>query len=162
MDPELDRVYRATRYRVAGPGGDFFLIVDQPSAALAELHAAAGVAGSVYLTAYNPASRILPDAENVSRNQVLGQRLRAGQWRYCAGSTVDPAGRWPAEACFLVLGMAPAEGLALGAEFGQNAILVAEGEATPRLAWCAPAATDPGSSAGSDRPAGPGTGPSGN
>lgn len=161
MDPELDRAYRATRYEVTGANGAFVLRVDQPNAELAAQHAAAGVSCSVFLTACNPRSTVLTDAENARRNAALLLRLQAGGWPHLPAATIDPAGRWPVEAGFLVLGLTRAEGMALAAQFGQNAILVAAGEPTPRLVWCTPPATGPGSSAGSDRPAGPGTGPSG-
>lgn len=130
LPPELVEAYRKAAYEVhAEP--PFTLRVDDPSPALASLHAALGVHASAFITAHNPGEELEP-AENETRQAALEAHVRRRGFPMIPGVGRDDAGTW-AEASVLVLGISREEACALGREYGQNAILHAAEDAVPRL-----------------------------
>jgi hypothetical protein len=124
--------YRAAEYRVRAEPA-FVLRVDEPSPALAALHAAHAVGCSAFLTAWNPRGTPAPAAENTAAAARLEAALRERGLALVAGRGIDPAGEWGGEESVLALGLGRSEACAVGREFGQNAILWAAGDAVPRL-----------------------------
>lgn len=100
---------------------------------LAALLQASGSRSAVYITACNPASRMVSFAENQSATGRLYQQLIRYSSHIYRGESIDPSGEWPAEASFLALGIDPATAKAAGHEFGQNAIVQTAADAIPRL-----------------------------
>jgi hypothetical protein len=161
IDPELIAAYRAAHYEVsadasAGLAATFVLRVDVASPELLDLYHRHDVLQAAYLTACNPHSTVLSDADNRARMDALAQTLRAlaGQgparlktrsnlhsptdsdarsYTILQGRGTDPSGAWPGEASVLVLGTGEAEARELGTRFGQNALLHAGADAVPRL-----------------------------
>ena len=140
VDAALIRAYRAARYGVSaapGEGGPFALQVDVPSARLLALLARHSVREAAYLTACNPRSERLTDAENRRRMVKLETALRASGRVVIAGRGEDVdtkgKGRWPGEPSMLALGMSEAEAMRLGDAFAQNAVLHAGRDGVPRL-----------------------------
>ena len=81
------------------------------------------VAPVLIVTAWNPDSTILPEADNQARNQLLVAELAR------SGATLWPAVGWDPEANhhedgFAVSGLTRAEGVTLGARHGQAAVFV--------------------------------------
>jgi hypothetical protein len=70
------------------------------------------------------------------------------------GAALDPEESWPAEQSRFIAGLDPGAARRLAAQFGQYAFVHAALDAVPRLVWVS-------ASAGSDRPAAPGTATSG-
>jgi hypothetical protein len=130
VDDGLRAAYEATDYWVDdSPVGPFRLRHGERSEALDRLLEQAGVREWAYVTACNPGSRRLADEENEARMRALDERLRRTGLRYFPGRGVGTGGDWPAEASRLVL-VSETAARELGAEFGQNAIVVgAAGEA---------------------------------
>ncbi len=137
IDPALRAAWLRTEYRVQMRDDSLLLRIDRHNAALADLMRRHAVACAAYISADNPRSQIVPDRDNRAARQRLSTRLRAGGWRWLPGLGIDPNGAHPGEHSVLVLGIAEADALAIGREFGQDAILLVAGDAVPRLALCA-------------------------
>ena len=128
MPEGLVQAYRNTRFEVRGPLGTFVLYVGQRSPELLALYAAYGVCSAAHLTAFNPGSRRLSDAQNKARQRCMEAQLQARGY---------PAGEWPSEDSVLALGIdQPAAG-AIGREYGQHAIVWCGPEGTARLVMLA-------------------------
>ncbi|MCB9356309.1 MAG: DUF3293 domain-containing protein [Lewinellaceae bacterium] len=87
------------------------------------------------LTAWNPASVLLPEKENRLRTRALKEDLSLVCTTFWRGFNVDPGGRWPAEESFWAFGIDAARAVALGRRYGQNALVWWEPGATPALWW---------------------------
>lgn len=158
IDPALIAAYRAAHYKVsadasAGLAAPFVLRVDVASPELLDLYRRHDVSQAAYITACNPHSTVLSDADNRARMDELVGAL-AGQgaarlktrsilhshthsdvrsYMILHGRGTDPCGVWAGEVSVLVLGMVEAEASALGERYGQNALLQAGADAVPRL-----------------------------
>ena len=84
-----------------------------------------------YITAFNPCSNLLPDAENSDRHEEL--RARLSDFHVMEGEGRDPNGAWPAERSFLVIGISLEHAVDLAQEFGQRAIVFGEKGEVARL-----------------------------
>lgn len=130
--PETTDAYRETHYRVdAAP--PFVLRIGEASARLRELHARWDVDASVFLTACNPESRSLDEAENTRRHEALREEIDRRGLRCLEGAGQHPSNGWPPERSFLVLGVDLDEAREWGARWQQNAVVWAGADAVPRL-----------------------------
>jgi hypothetical protein len=133
MDAEeraaLDAAYRSTAYRA----GKLTLRVGEPTPpALDLLLESRGLRAWAYLTAWNPGSRPLPLDENRRRQRELVAHL--GDWQWLRGRAEADDGTWSEES-LLVLGLPREDAMALGREFGQNAVLVGVPGGVAELVW---------------------------
>lgn len=144
--PHLIAAYRDAHYELsadssAGLAAPFVLRVDVASPELLDLYRRHNVSQAAYLTACNPHSTVLSDADNRARMDELvralaGQgsaRMKTRSYTILLGRGTDPSGAWPGEASVLVLGMSESEARDLGTRFGQNALLQAGADGVPRL-----------------------------
>ncbi|HEX6748951.1 MAG TPA: DUF3293 domain-containing protein [Longimicrobium sp.] len=116
-DSDLLAAYLATVWSVDGPDGA--LEVRPGRIAPPPLRP------SAIVTAYNPASQPRPAEENDRADADLRARIAAAgaePWRTLARGTGDDAGAWD-EPGWLIRGDVRGLAVALGAEFGQNAIV---------------------------------------
>jgi hypothetical protein len=121
----LRHAYEATDFRVEdAPDGPFSLRVGEPSSTIDRLLTATGVNHWTYITACNPGSQLLSDAENARRMQELGGRVRELGFTTYHGKGVGTIGNWPPEPSLLVLGIDEPQAVALARQFGQAAILI--------------------------------------
>ena len=120
---ELLALYRRTHYDVTLPDGNAatLRIEAPPVPAVIEWIGADGCA--IYLTACNPRSRALADADNEARMAALRRRLRDAGARWLEGSAGIPGESWR-EASLLVAGIDVAGADRFAREFGQDAALV--------------------------------------
>ena len=136
MDDRLWTAYRATDYRVlAAP--PLVLAVDRPSPGLACLFQTHRVSQAVFITAWNPCSQATDGKVNQAAQEALKQRLLTQADCLYLAEGVAQQGDWPPEPSFLALGIDRPTAIALGREFGQNAIVWAGSDACPRLIACA-------------------------
>jgi hypothetical protein len=158
-DPRLLAAFTIADYEIQAPH-PFTLHVGEASAALMALHRLFRVDTSVVITACNPGSeRRDAQANALAHRQLMGDASEHG-WLHVPSISRDPRGEWPDEHGLLLLGADEAAALELGRRLGQAAVLFNGAGHPPRLLWCeANARVIPAvaSSAGSDRPAGPGT-----
>lgn len=131
---ELEAAYRATTYRVFLPGGALDLRIGECCPALEAWLAGSGLVCWAVLTAANPGSRLLSEADNRARQSALEVALlEAGHEPYAAENVPD--GDWPVEESCFVAGLAHDEAMALAERFGQNAFVYGESGEAPRLVW---------------------------
>jgi len=133
--PDLEAAYRAARYRVDTPDGSLELEIGRPAPELDRLLATARVERWAYLTAVNPASIRLEEAENRRRLSRLDLEIARRGWSAHPGAALDPHGEWPAEPSRLVLGLDEAAAREVARRFGQNAFVAGERGGVPRLCW---------------------------
>lgn len=132
LSPALLIAYRSADYIVEARE-PFVLNIDQYSTALATLYSAHNSLTAAFITACNPASQVLPAEDNAARQQVLQQVLQDLGLHCLPGRGEDPAGQWPGEDSFLVLGIEKETACGLGRQFGQNAIVFCNSDAVPQL-----------------------------
>src|SRR4029077_14063585 len=134
----LRTAYEATDYWVDdAPGGAFHFRIGERSAQIDGLLAEIGFGDWVYITACNPMSRPLSDEANAGRMIQLETRLRALPCVAYHGRGVGTIGKWPPEPSLLALGLREDQGLELGREFSQAAIVVGSRGEQARLVWAA-------------------------
>jgi hypothetical protein len=142
------QAYRAAHYRVLGhpqQAGDAVAVepalpyvgevlrIDAPSPWLRAWIAGGACECAALITACNPRGELIDAASNAARTAALERALRAAGHVPLAAAGEDPAGAWPAEASWLVRGLAPASAAALGRAWDQNAIVVSGADGVPRL-----------------------------
>ncbi|WP_090657975.1 DUF3293 domain-containing protein [Nitrosomonas marina] len=125
--------YRLADYRV-GAGTDAFIMhIDRYSAPINKLMRAKQVSNAAIITAFNPLGRIQSAQNNRKAHLILQRAL--GRCAVCLieSTSLDPAGTWPDETGFCVLGTSFETVCALGLRFRQNAIVWIDYDAVPRL-----------------------------
>lgn len=129
-DRELLDAYRTTVWTGTSSDGRVFRCAFEPGGG-AEIRRIWNADSFAIITAWNPASRRLPDEENAARNRDLEADLvRLGHAPVaCVGVGRDG---W-SEPSFLVPGIALDEALALGRRYEQNAVVWGEDGGQPRL-----------------------------
>lgn len=132
LDRRLITAYLNTAYRI------FDLLVLQFFISKTGVGEAAwleksGFQNFAYISACNPHSNLLDDAENRRRTEQLASDL-SGRL-YFAGEGADPAGDWPPEPSFLIPDIEPQQALLLGIKYEQNAILYWRRGGVPELWW---------------------------
>ncbi|MCA2997680.1 MAG: DUF3293 domain-containing protein [Rhodocyclaceae bacterium] len=131
IDPALIECYRSTLYRVnATPA--FTLQIGVESKELRELHRLHG-GTSAFLTACNPYSQQLSEAENIARQENLRADLVAEGCVVIDGVGQHPSNGWPGEPSFLALNISFSLARALGKKYEQNAILLNLAAGKPEL-----------------------------
>ena len=132
LDVSLVTAYRETEYQVT-EGEPFVLRVDELCPALLGLYRAKDVSCAAFITACNPFSRELPDADNAVRQTELAFELKRRSLSYLEGVGQHPSGDWPGEPSFLALGLALEAAKSLGKVYEQNAIIWCGADAVPKL-----------------------------
>ncbi|MGB0128635.1 MAG: DUF3293 domain-containing protein [Rhodocyclaceae bacterium] len=137
--------YLATTYRAQTPAGPIDLRIGQRSPAMDRLLDSLGAREWAFISAANPRSQALSQAENAARHNAFRAVVERRGFRFFEGEGVPAQADWLPEPSLLVIGVALDEALELAASFGQNAIAWGERDTPPRLAWCDPDedATDP-------------------
>ena len=132
IPPDLVKAYESTDFRVLEPYA-FTLRVGHHSPKLAELYARTGVSSAGYLTAWNPYSAETSDENNKRAQEELRRKLSLDGLPNLGALGIDPSGDWPGEESIFVPGLDLERAQALGAEFGQNAVVWADADAVPQL-----------------------------
>lgn len=132
LDASLINAYRETEYGVK-QAHPLVLRVDVPSPELASLYKAKGASCAAFITACNPFSRELSDADNAKRQAELAAELKRRSLNFFEGVGQHPSGDWPGEPSFLVLGLALEAAKSLGKAYEQNAVIWCSPDAVPSL-----------------------------
>jgi hypothetical protein len=131
----LWEAYRRTTYVVAVQDPVFIRIGWNPRRLrrLLQIH---HVSDWAFITAWNPESVRLSDAENARRNEALAAELRR-RWTLVDGQGVGDDGTAP-EASFLALGIGRAAAVAAARKYGQLAIVCGTLQTGAELVPCEP------------------------
>lgn len=124
------RAWLATQYVVKFAGGEQVLTIGQTHPALDSVldHRA-----WYLLTPYNPGGRQLGEAENRKRLAAMNMRLDQINATLHPAENRDPAGRWPTEAGFLVIGPDRHEAVAIARAFDQDGMVAGLPDAPAEL-----------------------------
>ena len=87
------------------------------------------------ITAYNPYSQLLSEAENWQRHQKLLDYLSSQQLTSLAALGKDRKDIWIPEPSLLIFGLNRTEAIAIGRKFQQNAIVYGELHQPVELLW---------------------------
>ena len=132
----LEAPYRATAYRVYLPGGTVEIRIGEVNGQLDAFLAAAKARDWAFISAVNPASRILPAEENAKRHAGLCHDVGVAGLSGFPGEALADAGDWPTEAGLLILDMDEQAAREAGRRFGQNAVVWGARGEPSRLVWC--------------------------
>jgi Protein of unknown function (DUF3293) len=117
------------------PGGPFRIRCGQLSERADQLLAIHACEVWYYITACNPQSYRLNDAENARRQDQLESRLKALNLAYFSGAGIGIRGNWPPEPSFFILGLDERTAIQLGLDFDQHAILSGRKGEPAELIW---------------------------
>ena len=132
INPVTIQAYLETGYHVhAEP--PFALSVGQVSSDLLTTHKTHSIGCSAFITACNPFSQMLDEAENQDRQRSLAAELARRGLKFLQGVGTHPSNHWPGEDSFLVLGLNLEAAKALGQRFEQNALVWSASDAIPQL-----------------------------
>src|SRR5579864_5724873 len=107
VSDRLIAAYRGAIYEIdVGPGETIRARIDCRDPAIDAVLARAGARDAAFLTAYNPASFPLCEAENKAAHESLHHEIRARGLTYLPARGADPAGAWLPEPGFFALGIA--------------------------------------------------------
>ncbi len=132
LPPLLIDAYNTANYTVLA-AKIFVLNVGQKSDGLEDLYRSLGVNSSVFITAFNPFSKVLTNEENIIRNEALKNELDGIAFRVLKGFGQDPEGLWEKEDSFLAFDISKDEAILLGNKYEQNAILWCDADVKPQL-----------------------------
>lgn len=134
LDERLIEAYRATDYVLfVGDGHDVTLNIGRRNPEFDIVLDRHGATTAVVVTASNPRSVVLTDAENTARHAQLTAFLEAGGHDYALGEGRDPTGAWKAELECVVFGVSVELGLEIAGRFEQNAIVFVTRGGLPEL-----------------------------
>lgn len=140
-DAAMWSAYLETTYVAAVGEGERSIRVGQDEPWLEALLSAHHCTSWCFVTAWNPASTQMTEAQNDARNALLEGELRSAGHPMFEGHGRGSDERWPAEASFLVLGIGRAEATDLGRQHGQNAVVFGEAGGHAELIDCRARAT---------------------
>jgi hypothetical protein len=136
LDERLIAAYRATDYVLfVGDGHDVTLNIGEHNPDFDRVLDGRNATTAVVVTAYNPRSIVLSDAENRSRHAALTALLDARGHDYALGEGRDPSGAWKAELECVVFGIPVETGLEIARRFEQNAIVFVARGGLPELVY---------------------------
>jgi len=120
---DLLAAYQRTDYVIFEDDGETIVHIDRLDPAIDDLLRRHGAACGTIITAWNPESVVLSDAENAARETELWNWLGEQRLFALAAEGRDPTGAWQPEQSCLILDIARDAVAALGRRYGQNAIV---------------------------------------
>lgn len=130
IDGQTLQAYRRAEYRMQS---GWSIWIDRISEDLAAWQTEHSVNCSGFVSAVNPRSCMLGEAENRRRHLALRAFLEGTGQAFLNGAGLDPDGRWPAEPGFLIAGLGQEAAARLGRRHDQNAVVWSAADARPRL-----------------------------
>lgn len=131
----LETAYSRTTYRVLTAEVPIDIRIGETNDALDRLLKIRQVREWVFVSASNPRSKQLCDAENAHRNGAMKRLLAQYGCEYVDAVGIPDESGWPAEHSVFIFGMNKVDGSSLGKRFGQNAVVHGVLEAAAELVW---------------------------
>jgi hypothetical protein len=122
LDRSPVNAYWAAEYRVFMEDEEWILRHGEPHLPLEKWMQWRGFSSLAIVTAYNPGSVLLDEAENHGRHVELEQEIKALGLPFGLALNQSAEGEWP-EPGFWIAGMSLEEAVALGVQFGQAAVV---------------------------------------
>ena len=135
---DLHDAYLKTTYRVSTDTGVINIRIGERQPSLDELLEAAGAASWAFITAFNPHSTPVSDAQNIMRQADLRRHVIGAGYPVHDAMGEPDGGDWLPEDSLLILGMTRADAIGLGRRFHQNAIVFGYRNEVARLLSCLP------------------------
>ena len=132
IHPALISAYLETDYHVFGES-PFVLKVGIASQALMQLYKQTQTDCGVFITAWNPHSRIVEASVNQTKHAELAKELSQHSLICFDGVGRHPQGGWPEEPSFFVMGLSLDASKRLGKKYHQNAIVWCGSDSIPAL-----------------------------
>ena len=123
IDAELLAAYQRTDYAIFEVDAETVVHIGRPDPAIDGLLKRHGAERGTIITAWNPESVILSDAENAARETELWNWIGENRLFALAAEGRDPTGAWQPEQSCLILDIAADAVAVLGRQYGQNAIV---------------------------------------
>jgi hypothetical protein len=121
--------YKRTSYKVFEPS--LCIKIGEQNEALRDLLEQYKATEYAYITAYNPFSKKLDEAENHNRHLRLTEDIK--QYTFFEGEGCGEDSSWPCERSYLVLGISREQAIDLGFQYKQNAIVYGQIDGLPEL-----------------------------
>lgn len=119
---ELIEAYRNTNYCFTANDQEYIIRLDDENVAFTSFLKAKQIEEWAFITAWNPYSVSMPNTYNTEQQQLMLSKLEGSRtWK---GEGRGRDGCWTPEESYFVADIKREEAIALGQEFGQNAILV--------------------------------------
>lgn len=131
---EIENIYTRAIYVVSAKDSEIRFRINEKSKKIDALLQENDAETFAFMTAENPRSEILPEAENAARQQQLAKELRAGNFRFLEG--YGAGDDWRREKSLFVFDISEKRATELGEKFWQNAIVCGAKNGAPRLVWC--------------------------
>jgi hypothetical protein len=128
--------YCQTTYRVSVDGCDVDIRIGERNGLLDRILKEHGAETWVFVTAFNPLSRLLSAAENRARQEELRGELEARGLTRFDGYGIGDNRRWPPEESYLVLGLSRDEARSLGRRHEQYAVVFGHRHQAAELLFC--------------------------
>ncbi len=132
---QLRTAYADTDYWVDVPGGRFLIRVGEFQPALSQLLAVENASDWAFVTACNPYSQQLPDADNSIRMCHLVADLSIAGYRFFSGEGASRSGDWSPEPSLLIIGIGQEYAIQIARRYGQLAIVCGRDSQPARLVW---------------------------
>ena len=134
IDQRLLEAYEQAIYRL--PFAQIDIKVNEPNAKLDTFLMDNNAYSWAFISAYNPASKVLSKEENEQRHQQLLNQLAAHSMRYTEAVGMSQRGDWPEERSVLVLDIPLTRAQTIAQQFGQLAIVYGRLKQAPELVVC--------------------------
>ena len=132
ISKELWQAYLETDFKVFAVN-PFTLKVGQYSEDLNSIIKKSKYSSAAFITAYNPYSQQLSDAENVARQEQLKIEIAKRGLTTIEGVGQHPSNQWPGEPSLLILGLNKAAAATLARQLEQNAFVWSDETSIPQL-----------------------------
>jgi hypothetical protein len=126
---DLINAYNTTEYKVYSPA--MVIKIGLANQELNDLLISFNASTWAYITAFNPFSKILTEAENLKRHEEL--KVKIVNYKFYEGEGVGEDKAWEPEVSLLVLGISLNDAIKIGKFYEQNAIVVGEIGGVPEL-----------------------------
>ena len=132
ISKELWQAYLETDFKVFAENS-FTMKVGQYSSELNSIIKKSKHSSAAFITAYNPYSQQLSDAENVARQEQLKIEIAKRELTAIEGIGQHPSNQWPGEPSLLVIGLSNAAAATLARQLEQNAFVWIDETSIPQL-----------------------------
>ena len=132
ISDDLMQAYEATNFKVLSDP-PFILNIGKPSKEVSEIFTQTSTSCAAYITAFNPYSETMSDAENIQAHKRLISQLAQDGYEIIDAIGEDPNGEWPGETSVFVFQMSKEHAIKYGRQFRQNAIVWIDNKGVPEL-----------------------------